>query len=57
MTRFQKIMTGVYVVLYIAGAFVVFMDVFEWRSEPPKPTGAQIQAAEQAKAFAKGRRL
>lgn len=57
MTRFQKIMTGVYVVLYIAGAFIVFMDVFEWRAEPPKPSGAQVQAAEQAKAFAKGRRL
>lgn len=57
MTRFQKIMAGVYVVLYITGAFIVFMDVFEWRAEPPKPSGAQVQAAEQAKAYAKGRRL
>lgn len=57
MTRFQKIMAGVYVVLYITGAFIVFMDVFKWRAEPPKPSGAQVQAAEQAKAFAKGRRL
>lgn len=57
MTRFQKIMAGVYVVLYITGAFIVFMDVFKWRAEPAKPSGAQVQAAEQAKAFAKGRRL
>ena len=57
MTRFQKIMTGVYVALYITGAFVVFMDVFEWRAKAPEPSGAQVQAAEQAKAFAKGRRL
>jgi hypothetical protein len=53
MTRFQKIMSGIYAALYLAGLTVVWMDVYVWRAEEPKPSGAQIQAAQQAKAFYK----
>lgn len=53
MNRAQKALTCVYATLYAAGLLVVYLDVFEWRVEPPPPSGAQIQAAEQAKAFFK----
>lgn len=52
MNRAQKALTCLYAVLYAFGLLVVYLDVFEWRVEPP-PSGAQIQAAEQAKAFFK----
>lgn len=50
MTRFQKIMTGVYAALYAFGILVVYMDVFEWRGEERKPSGAQLQAKAMTKA-------
>jgi hypothetical protein len=56
MTRFQKIMASAYVVLYAFGILVVYMDVFEWRGEERKLSGAELQASEQAKAYAKGGR-
>lgn len=55
MSRFQITMSGIYAALYIAGLVVVCMDLYVWRAEEPGPSGAQIQAAEQAKKYyAKG---
>jgi threonine/homoserine/homoserine lactone efflux protein len=53
MTRLQKALTYLYVLLYAAGLYVLYMDVYVWRAEEPKPSGAQIQAAQQAKAYFK----
>lgn len=49
MTRYERIMTGVYATMYLIGLLVVCMDVFYWRAEEPKPSGAQIQAKAQLK--------
>jgi hypothetical protein len=53
MSRAQKALTCLYAVLYVAGLAIVCMDVFVWRAEEPRLSGAQVQAAEQAKAFFK----
>lgn len=53
MTRFQKIMAGIYAALYIAGLAIAYLDVYVWRAEEPQPSGAKLQAAAQAKAFYK----
>lgn len=55
MTRYEKFIAVAYAVLYALGIWVVCMDLYVWRAKEPGPSGAQIQAAEQAKKyFAKG---
>jgi hypothetical protein len=53
MSRVQKALTCVYAALYVVGLAVVCMDVYVWRAKDPEPSGAQVQAAEQARAFFK----
>lgn len=51
MTRYERIMAVIYAALYVAGLTIVFMDLYVWRAEEPGPSGAQIQAAEQAQKY------
>lgn len=55
MTRYEKFIACAYAALYAFGIWVVCMDLYVWRADEPRLSGAQIQAAEQAKKyFAKG---
>ena len=40
----EKIFTAIYIILYAAGIWVVYMDVTTWRKD--EPSGAQIQMQE-----------
>ena len=42
MTR-RKIVTAIYAALYLAGLAIVWMDVYVWRAEEPKPAHTLAQ--------------
>lgn len=48
MTRTQKLITAFYACLYLAGIWIVYLDVTTWRKH--EPSGAQVQMKAQMKA-------
>lgn len=42
MTR-RKIVTGIYAALYLSGLAIVWMDVYVWRADEPKPAHTLAQ--------------
>lgn len=43
MSRAQKALTCLYAVLYVAGLAIVWMDVYVWRADEPKPAHTLTQ--------------
>jgi CHASE2 domain-containing sensor protein len=49
----KKILTAFYAGLWVFMAWALYSDMYIWRPDEPKRSGAQIEAAEQAKKYYK----
>lgn len=48
MTKQQKILTPIYAALWIAGAYVLYNDLFVWRKNDPSPAAIVAKAQQKA---------
>lgn len=49
MTRYEKILAGIYAGVFAAGILVLALDLFVWRADPPQPEACVTQPATPAK--------